>query len=230
MILSELFSYIAELDSASIDLDTDGDGVIVAANYNKVIKAINLGLLQLYAEFPVREKMLVVQLYAHITEYHLVDDFADSNVGSIEVYKYIMDTTFDPYSNDVLKILAVLDEGGEQLPLNQNNQEWSIFTPAFNVIQHPYPDDSNAIFVMYRARHPEIASNVTISTYDVEIPPQILPLLLLFVHHKLLASINPKESMAKLQEYMLQMQQTQGLILFHNEGSTNEKLVQNGFA
>ncbi len=230
MILQELFSYIAELDSASIDLDTGGDGVIVASNYNKVIKAINLGLLQLYSEFPVREKMLVVQLYAHITEYVLTDDFADSNAGSTETYKYIQDTTFDPFSNDVLKILTVSNEGGEELPLNQNNQEWSVFTPAYNIIQHPFPDNENAIFVMYRARHAEIAANAVITTYDVEIPPQILPLLLLFVHHRLLASINPKESMAKLQEFMLQMQKTQGLILFHNEGSANEKLTQNGFA
>lgn len=230
MILDDLFGYIAEIDSASLDLDTDGDGVITAANVPKVIKAINLGLLQLYMEFPIREKMVVVQLYAHITDYLLTFAYAETNTEGSEPYKYIMDTIFDPFADDILKIQSVTDEGGQELPLNTNNQIWSLFTPAHNIIQHPYPNDENAIFIAYRARHPEIAIDAVAATYDVAIPPQVLPLLLLFVHHKLVASVNQKESMEKLQEYMLQMKNISNLIMFNEESSANEKLTQNGFA
>lgn len=227
MLLSEIFSYVSELDSASLDMDTDGDGVIVSAHYNKVIKAINLGLMSLYSEFPIKEKMVVVQLHAHITDYLLTTEFSATN--GTAVYKYIMDTTFDPFVEDILKILVVSDEGGSELPLNTNNQLYSVYTPQYNMVQHPFPDDDNAIFITYRARHPEIAFDATPSTYDVFIPGQLLPLLLVFINHKLLASVNKEDSIAKLNEYFGLVSSAKTLGLFNQESSSNEKLDNNGW-
>lgn len=229
MLLSDVFSYISTLDSASIDLDTDGDGIIVSANYTKVINAINLGLTSLYAEFPINEKLMVVQLYAHITDYILHSDYAETNTESDKLYKYIMDTTFEPFADDILNILTVSNEGGIQLPLNQNNQLYSVYTPRYNVIQHPFPDDENAIFITYKATHPMISVSSDPATYEVNIPPQVLPLLLVYVNHKLLASINKEESMLRLQEYNALIQNAKTLGLFLKEGSNNEKLDNNGW-
>ncbi len=229
MLLSELFSYIVTLDSASIDLDTEGDGIITPYNYPKVINAINLGLTSLYTEFPIKEKMTVVQLFAHITEYILHTDYAETNTTSTEPYLYIMDTTFDPFVNDVIKIQTVSNEGGCEYPLNESSQLYSVYTPEYNIIQHPFPDDENAIFITYRAAHPPIPITAVPASQIIEIPPQLLPLILIYINHKLLASINKEESMAKLQEYMSLVANAKTLSLFNNEGSNNLKLEQNGW-
>ena len=228
MLLSELFNYIATLDSSSLDLDTNGDGVIVAGHYPKVINAINLGLIQLYAEFPVKEKSLVVQLYSHITNYELATKFA-ANSGSAETYKYILDTSSDPFLDDVSIIQTISNEIGVELAINQSNDLLSVYTPAYNMIQHPYPDNDNTIFVTYKARHVEIAKTATASTYVVDIPSQLLPLLLIYVNHKLLASINKEESMAKLSEYVGALRNAKTMGLFVSEGSSNEKLEDSGW-
>ena len=229
MLLSDLFSYIATLDSASLDLDTDGDGVIVAAHYPKVINAVNLGLTQLYSEFPVKEKSIVIQLYSHIANYTLTSEYAESNVSSTQPYKYIMDTTFDPFQDDISLILSITNEGGEELPINQGNELYSLYTPSYNTIQHPYPDNENAIYVTYKALHLDIPKTADPSTYLVDLPTTILPLLLLYVNHKLLASVNKEESMAKLTEYIgaLRNAKTQGLFVM--DGTVNEKLEASGW-
>jgi hypothetical protein len=227
MYLSEVFSQIATLDSASIDLDTNGDGVIVSANYTKVINAINLGLTDLYKEFPAKEKMLVVQLYAHITDYLLTRDFAETNTASSEPYKYIMDTTFDPFQEDILTILTVSNEGGEEYPLNEANQLYSLYTPVFNMIQHPFPDNENAIFITYKANHPKIPVDAVPATYNVELAPALLPLLVVYVNHKLLAPMNKEESMLKFQEYNALVLKTKSVGTMLKESSSNEKLELN---
>lgn len=229
MLLSEVFSYISTLDSASIDLDTEGDGVIVSSNYTKVINAINLGLTSLYAEFPINEKLMVVQLYAHITDYILHSDYAETNTESDKPYKYIMDTTFEPFADDILVILTVSNEGGIQLPLNQNNQLYSVYTPQYNILQHPFPDDENAIFITYKATHPKISVSSDPATFEVNVPLQVLPLLLVYVNHKLLAPINKEESMLKLQEYIALVKNAKTLGIFLKEDSNNEKLDNNGW-
>jgi len=229
MFLSELFSYIATIDSASIDLDTDGDGIIATDNYTQVINAINLGLTDLYKEFPIKEKVMVVQLYAHITDYLLTRDFAETNDSSTQPYKYIMDTTFDPFYDDIITILSISNEGGQEYPINQNNQLYSMYLPQFNLVQHPFPDDENAIFIGYRAKHVTIATDATPATQVVDIPASLLSLLLLYVTHKLLAGINREDSIAKLQEYTTLLLHTQAIGVFVAESSSNEKFDNNGW-
>lgn len=229
MLLSELFTYIVNLDSRSIDLDTAGDGIIVAAHYPKVIKAINLGMTDLYKEFNIKEKLIVVQLYAHITDYLLTSDYAETNIASTQPYKYIMDTTFDPFMDDVMVIQTISNEGGIEYPINQTNQEYSMYTPSYNMVQHPFPDDENAIFITYRALNVLIPDTADPATYEVDIPIQVLPLLLVYVNHKLLASINKEESVAKLNEYIALLTNAKTLGLFLNENSANENLEAAGW-
>lgn len=229
MLLSEVLSYVATLDSSAIDLDTDEDGVVTAANRPKVINALNLALLSLYTEFPIKEKMLVVQLWAHITDYYLTRDYASTNTASTQPYKYIMDTTFDPFYEDLIKILMVSNEGGQELFLNTNNQAYSVYTPQYNMIQHPYPDDDNAIFVTYKARHAAIATTADPAVYEVEFPEHLLDVLLVYIDHKLLAGINKDDSLAKLTEYHQLVAGKRTLGLFNFEGSSNEKIDRNGW-
>ena len=229
MLLSELFNYVVTLDSSSLDLDTNGDGVVKAAHYPKVINAINLGLTHLYMEFPIRERSVIVQLYDHITNYTLSSQYADTNTSSNEVYKYIEDSAAYPFEDDVSIILSVTNEIGTALPINDSAEIDSIYTPYYNVIQHPYPNDDNAISVIYKAKHQEIPINATAATYVVDLPMQVLPILLLYVNHKLLAAINKEESMAKLNEYIGALNNAKTLGLFTRDAIQNDKLWVSGW-
>jgi len=229
VLLSELFNYVVTLDSSSLDLDTDGDGVIKAAAYPKVINAINLGLTSLYNEFPVRERAVNVQLYDHITQYTLSSQFAQANTDSTETIKYVQDSAAYPFEDDISIILSVTTELGLELPMNNNSEISSIYTPYYNVIQHPYPNDDNAIGVVYKAKHQEIPKTANAATYVVYIPMQILPMLLLFINHKLLAAINKEESMAKLTEYVGALNNAKNLGLFARDAIQNNKLSVSGW-
>ena len=58
---------------------------------------------------------------------------------------------------------------------------------------------------------------------------QLLPLLLIYVNHKLLASVNKEDSMAKLTEYIGSVRNAKTLGLFHGHGIVNEKLEAQGW-
>ena len=108
MLLADLFSYISTLDSSSINIGGDDNGDIASNHYPKVINAINLAMIDLYTEFPVKVRGMTIQLYSHITEYYLDSDYAATNTESTEVYKYITDTANNPFTDDVIHIVQHL--------------------------------------------------------------------------------------------------------------------------
>ena len=229
MLLSELFSYITTLDSANTNIGED-DGNLAGKHYTKVVNAINLGLIEMYSQFPIEERSLIIQLYAHITNYRLHPDFAQTNTTSAEVYKYIQDSSSNPFvRNDVSKITYVSNEIGTELPINTNSDDTSVYTPAYNILHHPYPSDSNAVTVSYRALPKTVPASADPDTYEVALPAQILNLFLVYVNHKLLASINSQESAAKLKEYLglLALAKTTGL--FMQDNFSNQKIEVNGW-
>jgi len=134
--------------------------------YAQLIAAVNMGLNQLYKEFFLRSEEHYIQLYEQISTYKLHSDYAQTNLASAEPIKYIMDTAENPFQDNVLKIEEVYDEDGLKLSLNDVTDDLSIFTPAFNKIQVPYPEDGMTIAVQFRATHPRIV--YTGPTFDPE--------------------------------------------------------------
>ena len=230
MLLSDLFSYIATLDSAAINIGGDDEGMIAGKHYPKVINAINLAMIELYTEFPIRERSLAIQLYEHITEYELHPDYAQTNTASTEIYKYIQDSSFDPFiENNVIKIERVYDEEGTELSINKDEDIYSLYTPAYNILQHPYPSDDNAIVLTYRSLPETISVDVVPETYEVLLPRQLLNLALIFINHKLLSSVNKQESLAKLNEYASALNLAKSRSLFRQDDFPNDKIEAMGW-
>jgi len=230
VLLSQLFSYAATLDSASINFGGDDEGMIAGKHYPKVINAMNLALVEMYTEFPLRERSLHIQLYAHITDYILHPDYAQTNTTSTELYKYIQDPANDPFvENNVIKIERVYDEEGEELSLNRDTDAYSLYTPAYNILQHPYPDDDNAVIITYRSLPETIPVDADPDTYDVKLPTQLLNLFLIFTNHKLLSSVNKQESYAKLNEYISVLNSIKSRMLFAEDDFSTDKLEAMGW-
>jgi len=229
MLLSQLLSYVVTLDSAMINIGGAEDGTVPAKYTLKTINALNIAMIEMYTNFPVKQRNMVIQLYSHITEYFLSSKYATTNTLSTETYKYIKDSATNPFLDDVIHIERVFNEEGQEFKLNKEDDPYSLFTPSYNVIQHVYPSNENALFLSYRALPKTIPVAADPDTYEVDIPLQLVNLLVMFTDHKLLAATDKKASSYKLQEYLLQLQKAKTTDLFLADTSVNGKLEDSGW-
>lgn len=166
--------------------------------YEQIVGYINLGLNELYKRFLLKTREIYVEEHAEISLYKLHSDYALTNTASpiAEADRYIIDSVDAPFVDDVLKIEEVYDEEGNKLPMNDYTEDLSVFTPSFNVIQVPYPQDEVTIAVQYRATHPRIAANVATEAdeIEVELPNSLRDALLYFVGSRAHRATNVEKS------------------------------------
>ena len=171
--------------------------------YEQVVSYVNLGLKEIYKRFFLRSREIDIQSYEQLTEYKLHSDFAQSNVASLEPIKYILDTVAEPFQDDILKIEEVYDEEGTKLSLNDITDEDSVYTPAYNIIQIPNPNDNWTFSVQYRACHPKLSTSLTTdpSTVEVELPNSLHAALLQYVGYRAFLRIDPEKSVNYWQQF-----------------------------
>lgn len=144
--------------------------------YAQFVAAVNMGLNQLYKEFFLRSEEHYVLLNQAQTTYKLHSDYAQTNTASAIPIgeRYIQDTAENPFVDNVLHIEEIYDEDGVRLPLNDVTEDLSAYTPRYNTIQLPYPEDNMTISVQFRATHPRIVFTGIASfdpdTIEVELP------------------------------------------------------------
>jgi len=188
MILSEIFDHLTYGELSQLAIGGNNTDGIKEADYKAIVGHINLALTELYKRFPLKLNSVAIQLYDHITNYKLHSDYAITNESSTETYKYIIDSPYYPFTDDVLMIERVINENAEELPLNDTNEYYSLFTPMYNVVQVPYPDLDNAIEVQYKAAPTKIDTTVDgfdPDTTEVVIPNHMLEPLLTYVAYRI---------------------------------------------
>jgi hypothetical protein len=237
MLLSEIFEQLEEGELRQMALGGSEASGIIESDYPKIIPHVNLGLSEIYKRFPLRTEHLTIQQYAQITNYQLLPKYAQSNTASTEPVKYIMDSSFKPFTDDakVLKIEAVFDEEGQKYHLNDETNPYSVYTPTYNTIQIPFNDENNAFGVTYRAGHPKLSATVSdVLNQEVEISDTHLRALLLFIGARYLKTRGNAEStqegIAMLQEFYVEVGDVRDLGLDTDEHTTNLKLEYNGWA
>lgn len=200
------------------------NGQIEDKDKPKIIAHINAVLTELYSRFPLLTKELVVIQNSAVTEYHLHSDYAVSNTESKKPIKYILDTDEAPFKDDLLRIENIFDETGDCLLINSDSACKIALTPAQDVMEIPNPVDTNALFVIYRAKHPL----VTLDTTELLLPEQFRTALLAYVASRVYAGGTAQEhaslSMALYQKYELfcVQQELYGMVNKH-ETSLNKK-------
>ena len=120
----------------------------------KVISYINSGLLALYTRYPLLTKELRLRQYSYITSYKLCIEHARTNTASNTV-KYIIDSTVAPFTGDVIRVEEVADEVGDVLEINSSDYDKVVLLPSMDTLEIPNPTDTNVLFVVYRAKHPQ---------------------------------------------------------------------------
>lgn len=204
MNVAKLFHDLSVGPLSNIALALEGSGEIASEKQSKVIKYTNDALLRLYTRFVLKENDVLIELEDHITNYHLLSRFAESEYPeSGEDYPYIKDLGREAFENDVLKIMAIYDSLGNPLPLNDVGRGGSYFTPQGNVLQVPRPISGMAISVLYQAKHAEIdADSPTLLQTEITLPVALEEALLSYVSYKIFSEINTQEANVKAQEHM----------------------------
>jgi len=241
MLLSDLFDQLTYGELSQLNMGgVDGEIGIEPCDYPRVLPHINLGLTELYKRFPLKVNEVVIQQYDHINQYFLNSKFAQTNTESEAPYKYIMDSEYQPFQDDVLRIEKVFNEQGEELYLNQedgyyaaSDKYWSVFTPTFDSVQIPYPDSANQFIVTYRAGHPKININdIDLVSTEVHISAAYLEPLLNFIAARVytnLTSLEGNEGQIYMQRFEMNCKKLEELNLFNKTETENSRLDNNGW-
>ena len=231
-------------------IKTLGYGVLNNTNYSKVnpenpdeilpiLTLIQEGLTRLYTRFLLREKHVIIEMQVGVTFYHLTKLYSVQNGDRIRVpYPYIMDLPNEPFQEDVLKILRVMDTQNNVHPLNDDSRNDSLTTPQFDVLHNPYPRDLEVLFVNYQANHVPLITYLDDGEYGIEeeiiLPPVLEPALINYVAWMVFSRINTTEATAKaashLQVYEMVCKDVEAFDSVNNsKSSTNVRFDLNGW-
>lgn len=234
MKLSVIVNQLSNGELRNVNLGGNLQKGVTPYNYPEIISHINMGLLDLYTRFPLKLREVFVQQFAEVQFYKISSNYAISNTASTYTPKYVIDSVYNKFDDRLLKIDTVFDECGKELPLDDDNEENSLYLTAMDTIQIPCPNPNNAITVIYRAAHAELGSDGdNVLEQEVELPLMLVQPLLLFVAHRVHGSMNFIDSAQETMKYLKMYEEAcarsmnQGAGL--NTGSTNNKLEQNGW-
>ena len=166
-------------------------GAISPENYSRMIHHLNMGLLALYTRFPLLVKELTLQQKSWITVYKLKKEHAVTD-PSDEV-KYIIDSRFDPFIGDLIRVEEVSDEVGDVVELNSTDHVKVALTPSMDTLEIPNPTDTNVLFVTYRAKHPQLVSVDS----EILLPQHLLGALYAYTGMRVYAGGTSQEQLTK---------------------------------
>ena len=166
-------------------------GAISPENYSRMIHHLNMGLLALYTRFPLLVKELTLQQKSWITVYELKKEHAVTD-PSDEV-KYIIDSRFDPFIGDLIRVEEVSDEVGDVVEMNSTDHVKVVLTPSMDTLEIPNPTDTNVLFVTYRAKHPPL---VNVDS-EILLPQHLLGALYAYTGMRVYAGGTSQEQLTK---------------------------------
>jgi len=234
MLLSEIFEYLTFGELSHLSIGGIDAGTIDVGDYPRIIANVNLGMIELHKRFNLKVREVPLQLYDQITMYNLHTDYAESNTESLQPIKYITDGALvHPFSDDILLITHVYNEIGEELPLNDLDEDYSVFTPTPITLQVPDSSNENALAIVYRAQPVKIPMDTADATsVEIELPDQFTEALLAYVAWRIFAPLNVGER-AEANSYYAKFESAVALIkdlgMLNIDNNANQKFGDNGW-
>ena len=234
MKLGELFSQLSYNELSSLSIGGEGSGTVNPAAHGRLISLTNDALKDIFTRLPLYERECIVKTLDWKNLYYLRPEHAMLD-STPNVLKYIIDTPVNKFTGDLVKILAVRNEIGEELPMNDADQWASVFTPQYDCVQFNHPGFSQIFDVTYQALHPKLAtSGEDLLNQDLLIPTSVENLLRVKVAYCIFAGMSGQEQSIKAQALEMQYERLYNQIDERNllGGSalgTNVKLERRGF-
>ena len=211
MKLTELFTSLALGELANSSYVELNQLELNKNQLHRVINAINQGLTLIHTHLPLRHNQIVIQIHDNIGTYYLDSRYAQSNTNSTAAIKFIMDTAFNPFKDDILNILGVFNLEGQQYPLNDQYAIGSLFTPDYNSLMIPLAMWKNhkvpynivdKLVIVYQADHPKIPLNEPLSSQmEIHLSPIYQSMLQAYVDHLLHMHIGSEQSINQSNQY-----------------------------
>ena len=202
----KLFDLLRDLshgELSNLSMAGDGNGSITVATQPKIVLYVNDGLLRLYSKFVLKESDVYITLLDTITNYHLIERFAENytpiSVADDEPIRYITDLPGERFTGDILKILKVFDVNSQELPLNDINNPDSLFTPQHNILQVLSPLTDAVLSIHYQAMHVKLAGELSAV---IDIPEVLESALRAFISYRVFSDMNTKDSLQKASEHL----------------------------
>lgn len=237
ILFSEVLEHLKFGELSQLSIGGAQAGSISEDQYPKLITYINLALIELYKKFPIKMNTLDLELYADIQEYLLKVDFATSS-ASAEPVKYILDTG-NIFTGGVLKVDSVANLAGDPIPVNQLNNESSIFTPFFNTLRiqtdiiTPTLDLTDEIYtITYRQKPVGLDRSTVEGITELPIDDTFLEPLLSYIAHRAhlgQPKPDPAISSSYYSKYLAACRNVTELGLLDTLESINEKADINGW-
>ena len=247
MKLQEVFDQLTHGELSNLSIGGNEAGVINPANYDRLVPHVNLGLTALYKRFPLKENRFTLELQSNRTVYPLISKYAVSSTSSRETVRYIKDSLAAPFKDDIHKIEKVVASSGYEFSLNDESDEYSVFTPSATVLRvsldvvdqaMDLPDDlkTTLVEVIYRANHPLIVADgkyLEPEEIELELPYSHLEPLLLFIASRVHTptGMTNETNMGNtyFAKYEASCQQIEATNLRVDQGSQNTRLYRNGW-
>ena len=175
-----------QLCSAELSMLFEGEGAsLSAASLPKINSIIQAGINDLNKKFSVREKEILVRISDDINVYELIPANA---VSSGNPKGFILDSVQDPYLGDLMSIIKVSDDRGEELRLNTDKNR-GVYTPAYNTIKLDPKSIKGDMLIKYKARIKPMDLTVSPENTYIDLPDHFLNALVLYVASR---RYNPK--------------------------------------
>lgn len=221
---------------SDLHIGGDGTGVIPATAHGKLTHLFNQAVRALYTRFPLRRASCEIEQHEGQYLYPLRLQYAQLS-GSAEPVKFILDEPSLPFEGRVLKIEHIFNDEGLPLPINDQHDERSWFTPVFDTLRTLAPVDLARLHVEYRmgpAGLVNLPSLEDLRAQVVELPDVLGPAFLAHVGYLAYNGMNMEGSSVKAgslrAEYEMEclLVETQDL-LGTSETVTNVKPAMGGW-
>lgn len=117
--LADVMGNLAAAELSHLALFEDGPEIPMNKYNLKILPLINAGLIDIHSRFFVKQKEIWVK-YCRGDSRLVLDRKNTESVHSLRGGSFIQDCD-DPFYDDVVEILSIYDEAGQQYPLNQDN-------------------------------------------------------------------------------------------------------------
>lgn len=185
MTLEDVFDQLVHGELRHLFVSPTGEVTdeLPAEKRKQILSSVQLGLLDLYRRFLLRENTIVLELSPSKRTYVLDAHYAQSNARSIASVKYINDSE-TPFLDDLFKVERVYNEAGVEMAINDVDDPESLRTPSLNMIWVPDTLKDTRLKVVYRACHPALDKVMGVAApgqVKISLPGSHLDLLLLYV-------------------------------------------------
>jgi hypothetical protein len=234
MNLNELYRRLSYGELSNLSISSEGSGSIVSGKRPTVVLLANEALRELSKRFVLREKTLLIEQIEGLTTYRLEPMYSVQNAEISNVDQpYIVDSEDEPFNDPVLKIIQVYDHWGREMPLNDRDNFWSLFTPQNNILQVPNPQAGLPLSVNYQTFIKPILGTDLEETIDI--PVVLEKALTSYIAGHILGNMNTQESNAKSQEHLLRFEAICAEaedkdLLSISSSNTNTKFEKRGWA